>query len=446
MSVPACAPRSSDLSDCDLFVGIDVDKRSMAVTFVDHNVLKQSHKMPASAQNLLNHLSRHYPGRRAALAYEAGPTGYGLYDALNAAGLRCMVVAPQLVPQPRGARVKTNRIDSVRLATALRSADIESIRVPEGVYRDMRHLVSLRNQHARQVQSTMYRIKALLLMQGLQFPSAPAGSQWSRRVVGELRQLECSATLRFHLDSLLDSLQFARQQKLRAHQQIRRLLREHADLGDSVRYLRSIPGVGWVIAYNVLARVGDWRNLRNVRELGAFIGVVPCENSTGDRTERGNITRSGDAKLRSMLIEGAWAAIRKDAELREFFNRICKRHPRDRAAKVAIVAVARKLTHRMYAVLTERREYTAERPAKTDAASSASEQSVELTHKTDRLAASDPETTAGGQARSRGHACRFEEPRARGTGARLVGSHAIEGQGPAVNSAIGPAKMDNRST
>ena len=229
--------------------------------------------------------------------------------------------------------------------------------MPEGAYRDLRHLVSVRNQYAREVASSKYRIKALLLFEGLAFPDAPASSQWSSRVIAALRELACSAAVRFKLDCLLDSLRFAREQRIRAHKQIRRLLKEEVDLADSVRYLRSVPGVGWVIAYNVLARVGDWRGLRNVREIGAFFGLVPVEHSTGDRTDRGNITRAGDARVRSMLIEGAWSAIRKDEALRAFFRRVASRHPKDRAAKVAIVAVARKMTHRMFAVLTERREY-----------------------------------------------------------------------------------------
>ncbi len=107
----------------------------------------------------------------------------------------------------------------------------------------------------------------------------------------------------------------------------------------------------------MLARIGDWRNLKNVRELAGFIGLTPCEHSTGEDVNKGNITRMGDSYLRSILIEGAWAAIHKDPELAEFYQRVCNKHPQDRAARKAIVAVARKLTVRIYAVLTQRRVY-----------------------------------------------------------------------------------------
>ncbi len=94
-----------------------------------------------------------------------------------------------------------------------------------------------------------------------------------------------------------------------------------------------------------------------MRELAGFIGLTPRENSTGEEVRKGGITHSGDAYLRSILIEGAWSAITKDPELFEFYRQVYNRHPRDRAARKAIVAVARKLTTRIYAVLTERRLY-----------------------------------------------------------------------------------------
>ncbi|MFQ5947151.1 MAG: transposase, partial [Anaerolineae bacterium] len=122
-------------------------------------------------------------------------------------------------------------------------------------------------------------------------------------------------------------------------------------------YLTSIPGIGWIVASHLLSRIGDWRQLRHVRQLAAFLGLVSREHSTGEQIHRGSITRTGDARLRNKLIQGAWAAMQRDPELREFYWRIYRRHPRDEAARKAIVAVARKLTTRIYAVLKEQRPY-----------------------------------------------------------------------------------------
>jgi transposase len=111
-----------------------------------------------------------------------------------------------------------------------------------------------------------------------------------------------------------------------------------------------LPGIGWVVASQLVARMGARRELSNSRQLGGFLGVGPPEYSTGDRTDRGSIPHPGAPRLRSNLLQAAWAAIRQDSELREFYRSGYRRHPRDRAARVAIVAVARKLSVRISVV------------------------------------------------------------------------------------------------
>jgi len=333
--------------DFDVFVGMDVDKRSNAVTVQDGLGLGRSVKMQHSAEMLLSFMQNHYAGQRAAFVYEAGPTGFGLHDAISAAGYPCLVVAPSLVPSVRGKRVKTNRLDSVKLATLLRGGQLTGIRVPSTKYRELRELTALRNAQVDEV----------LLRNSLEFPEAPASSQWSRRVISSLRSMQCSTALRFKLDSLLDDLEWHQYSALRAQAALRGMLDGDTELSESMGYLMSIPGVGWIIASYTLARVGDWRLLGRSEEMGAFLGLVPSEDSTGEDTDRGSITKCGDPRLRSMLIQGAWTAIRKDPELRAFYDGIYRRHSRNTAARVAIVAVARKMAVRMHCVLRQRRAY-----------------------------------------------------------------------------------------
>src|SRR5262245_56208125 len=117
----------------------------------------------------------------------------------------------------------------------------------------------------------------------------------------------------------------------------------------------TIPGIGWIVASQLLARIGDWRELKNIRQLAGFLGLVPTENSTGNRTDRGSITHTGDGRLRSKLIQGSWSAIRQDGELREFFRSVCRTHPRDIASRVVIVARAPTLRVRISVVLMKQR-------------------------------------------------------------------------------------------
>ncbi|MCA1617553.1 MAG: transposase [Acidobacteria bacterium] len=132
----------------EIFSGLDVDKGSIAVTFSDHDRLLNSLRLPYSSEHLLNYVRKHFPQQRVAFVYEAGPTGFGLYDELTAEGHPCLVVAPSMVPTAPGQRVKTNRLDSRKLSVQLRGGELRSIHVPPRPYRELRHLVQLRDTRA----------------------------------------------------------------------------------------------------------------------------------------------------------------------------------------------------------------------------------------------------------------------------------------------------------
>ena len=344
-------------SNYDIFAGLDVDKRNIAMTFSDHKTLIKSQRLPYSSVQLLNYVRKHFPGQRVAFVYEAGPTGFGLYDDLTANHHTCLVVAPSMVPTAPGQRVKTNRIDSKKLSLGLRGGELRSIHVPSRSYRELRHLVQLRDTHVGQLTATKLRIKALLLCEGIPFPEAPPSSQWSARVVAELRVLPCTEEVHFKLDHLIGTLYFHFNSAAVVQKRIRRFCQNDPELRQSVSLLKSLPGIGWIVAAHAVARLGDWREIENVRSIAGFLGLVSSEHSTGDKVNRGSITRAGDSRLRNKLIQSAWVAIGKDPELRAFYRRIFERHPKKVAARKAIVAVARKLTTRMYAVLKQQRPY-----------------------------------------------------------------------------------------
>jgi transposase len=343
--------------DYDVFAGLDVDKKSISVTFSDHQGMMKSMRMPYSIEHLVHHVRKHYSEKKVAFAYEAGPTGYGLYDGLVAHQFRCLIVSPSMIPQAPGQRVKTNRIDSRKLSENLRGGQLRGIHVPTPVYRELRHLSQLRDVVVSEAVGMKQRIKSLLLMEGLQFPPAPAGSQWTFLVRKQLREIPCMAMVRFKLDRLLDSLEFIDNQIVKTSAEIRRFCRNDPEIFRCTGYLQSLPGIGWIVASQLIARIGDWRDLKNIRQLPAFLGLVPTENSTGERTERGSITRSGDPRLRSKMIQASWSAIRQDGELREFYRAVRKRNPPPEASRVAIVAVAHKLAVRAAVVLMKQRPY-----------------------------------------------------------------------------------------
>jgi len=341
--------------DYDVFAGLDVDKKSMSVVFADHQGAMRALRMAYRAEPLVNYVRKHFAGQRVAFAYEAGPTGFGLHDELVRQAYTCVVAAPSKVPRAPGERVKTNRLDSRKLAESLRGGQLQGIHVPPPIYRDLRHLVQLRDTHVRQLTASKLRIKSLLLYEGIPFPDPR--EKWTVRAMRELQTLPCSETVRFKLDDLLDTLHFHFQAAARATKQIRQHCLRDPQLQQSIDLLLSLPGIGWIVASHLVARLGDPQQIKNGKQIAGFLGIVSSEHSTGEKENRGEITRSGDSRLRNKLIQSAWTAIKKDPELRDFYRRIYQRHPKKVAARKAIVAVARKLTQRIYVVLKEQRPY-----------------------------------------------------------------------------------------
>lgn len=341
----------------ETFIGLDVDKNSYSYTVHDQSQIKKSKKMPSNPEHLYNYIQKHYNTKKVICAYEAGPTGFSLYDYLSQKDISCLITAPASIPKAPNERVKTNRIDSVKLTEHLVSGKLRPIRVPEGPYRELRDLVKIREVYARDRKASKQRIKALLLYANLYPSIKDAESNWSSSYIKELKQIPCSFAVRQRLDMLLEDLEYARKKLLTVHHTIKNFCLQHDQINQYMNYLRSIPGVGFTVAVNILGKIGDPEQLQNPRELAAFVGLTPKEKSTGDSINRGSITHMGDKNLRFLLVEAAWIAIRKDTQLEQFYHRIKnKNHPRA-ASKIAITAVARKLTQIIYRVLKDKRNY-----------------------------------------------------------------------------------------
>jgi transposase len=343
--------------DYDVFVGMDVDKRSIVLTQIDSLGSEKQTRMPYDSDILLKYTQNHLANKLIAFVYEAGPTGWGLYDDISEAGHQCLVVAPSSVPTAKGKRVRTNRLDSRKLALQLKGGSLEGVRVPSDDYRHLREFVTLRKMYMTEAAKSKQRIKALFLRHGLEFPGSTPGGYWSQKLIGNLKEYDCAAALKFKIVSLLNALEFSRYQATLAQSNMRQFIEANKEISDSVEYAMSLPGVGWIVATYAIARIGDWREMGRSDETASFFGLVQTEDSTGDSSDRGSITKAGDPVMRSLLIEASWTAINKDEELREFYQRIYKTHAKDKAARIAIVAVARKLATRLHCVLKERRRY-----------------------------------------------------------------------------------------
>lgn len=344
-------------NDYETFIGLDVDKNSFSFTVNDQFQMRKSKKIPSNPEHLYNYIQKHFDLKKVICAYEAGPTGFHLHDYLSAKDILCLITAPASIPTARNEKVKNNRIDSVKITDHLMSGKFKPIRVPQGAYRELRDLVKIRENYARDRKTAKQRIKALLLYSNLYPALKDPDANWSSNYINNLKQIDCSFAVRQRLDMLIEDLEYARRKLLSVHRTIKSFCRENDQINQYMHYLQSIPGIGFTIAVMLLGKIGDPEYLQNPRELAGFIGLTPREKSTGDSINRGSITHMGDKTLRFLLVEAAWVAIRKDTQLGQFYHRIRnKNHPKA-ASKIAVTAVARKLTQIIYRVLKEKREY-----------------------------------------------------------------------------------------
>ncbi len=341
----------------DVYIGNDVDKRSFVLNIRERYRQLMTKTIPAEPEQLYNFVRRQFSDRRVVIGYEAGPTGFGLYDYLIGHDMSCVLIPTASVRKPASDPVKTNRLDARKLSTMLAEGDFHPVRVPEGAYRELRNFVQIRERYAQLQRATKQRIKSLLLANSLHTACRDVEEHWSNPFLKRLKSIECTPAVRFRLDRLLEDLDYARRQLFRAIRELRLFCRDTADIKDHIHNLQTIPGVGIVTSTTLLARIGDPRHLQNLRELGAFCGLVAREKSTGNKVRRGSITHAGNGILRCLLVEASWRAIKKDTELSQFYGRIANRHHVLHAKQKAIVAVAHKMTLRVYRVLVERREY-----------------------------------------------------------------------------------------
>jgi transposase len=307
--------------------------------------------MPAEWAHLKSLLDR-YCHCEIHAVYEAGYFGYWLHDYLREYGASCIVTPPSLIPRASGNRVKTDRIDSASLAEKLSKADLKAVTVPTKEERGHREVIRRRNQLIRDRVAVQLRIKAELRQYNIPFPEIRG--RWTKQFVERLHCLDfkdrwLSESFGLLLEQLnhLNSL-IERQTKL---------IHELAKLDtyrERVRILKTIPGIGTLIAMEILVELLDVRRFEKAKCLAAYIGLTPSQYSSGQHVRMGRITRSGKSHLRGLLVEAAWILIAKDPAIGTKYKAL--KHS-GVGHKKAIVAIARKLAIRVRRVLLDGTPY-----------------------------------------------------------------------------------------
>ena len=326
------------------FIGLDVHAETIAVAIAEPTGEVRSvgviPNRPESIRKLVKKLG---PAEQLRVCYEAGPTGYVVYWQLAALGVACEVVAPTLVPVKPGDRVKTDRRDALKLARSYRAGDLTPVWVPDAAHEALRDLVRAREAAKKDQLRARHRLGKFLLRHGRRPPTAMKAwtrthLTWVKSAVHFEHAAQEATLLDYlhevdHVASRIERLERAIDAAVKtAPVRIRAV----------IEALQALRGIALVSAVTIVAEVGRLSRFVKPRQLMGYSGAVASEHSTGDRTRRGGITKTGNAHLRRIVIEAAWAYRHRPAvgpTLRK----------RQAALDDEVKAIAWKAQHRLHA-------------------------------------------------------------------------------------------------
>ena len=291
------------------FIGLDVHAETIAVAVAESSGEVRSlgviPNRPESIRRLIKKLG---PAKHLRICYEAGPTGYVVYWQLTKLGVRCEVVAPSLVPVKPGDRVKTDRRDALKLARSYRAGDLTAVWVPDAAHEALRDLVRAREVAKKDQLRARHRLGKFLLRHGRR-PPTPMKA-WTQAHLAWVK-----SAVRFdHAPQEATLLDYIHEVDHVAARIVRLETAIEAAIHDApvrmravIDALQALRGIAMVSAVTIAAEVGELSRFAKPRQLMGYSGAVASEDSSGPRTRRGGITKAGNAHLRRVVIEAAWA-------------------------------------------------------------------------------------------------------------------------------------------
>lgn len=287
------------------FVGMDVHKASISVALlapgneaaVEWKLDNRSTAIVKLARRL-----KEDSGGRVVVCYEAGPCGFALMRQLTSLGVPCKVIAPALIPQQAGNRVKTDKRDARKLAALFRAGLLTEVHAPTADQEAVRDLCRAREDAREDRLRARHRLGKFLLRHGVSYD----GKAWTRSHRAWLSSLDFAlAAAQATFDDYMRAVDAADERVKALDAKIEEVAAA-PPYREAVGILRCFRGIDTTSAMVLLSELGDVTRFESPRRLMAYLGVTPSEYSSGGKEKRGGITKTGNAFVRRILIEAAW--------------------------------------------------------------------------------------------------------------------------------------------
>jgi transposase len=291
------------------FLGLDVHAETIAVAVAEPDrEVRALGIIPNREESIRRLVKKLGPAEQLRACYEAGPTGYVLYGQLTSMGVQCEVIAPTLVPVKAGERVKTDRRDARKLAQSYRAGDLTPVWVPDEAHEALRDLVRAREAAKQDQLRAGHRLSKFLLRHGRR-PAAGI-KPWTLRYMDWVRQkvhFEQPAQEYTRLD-YVHEVEHSNDRVQRLEAAITEAVKlAPPEMQEVIQALQALRGIAQVSAVTIVSEWGQISRFAGARQLMGYRGAVASEDSSGKRVQRGAITKTGNAHLRRIVIEAAWA-------------------------------------------------------------------------------------------------------------------------------------------
>jgi transposase len=326
------------------FLGLDVHAETIAVAVAEPGgEVRSIGTIPNRLESIRKMIGKLGPVKELRACYEAGPTGYVLYWQLTTLGVECQVVAPTLVPVKAGDRVKTDRRDAEKLARCHRAGDLTAVWVPDAAHEALRDLVRAREAAKKDQLRNKRRLSKFLLRHGQRQPSGMKA--WTKQYLEWVKThvhfdqpaLEITLWDYFH------EIEHSAARIERLEKALDEAIRQApAQMRAVIEALQSLRGVAQLTAATIVSEIGSFSRFEPRRLMG-YSGLVASEHSSGGKIQRGSITKTGNAHLRRVIVEAAWAYQR-----RPLAGSYLLRRQRDLNLSEEVKEIARKAQHRLY--------------------------------------------------------------------------------------------------
>jgi transposase len=323
-----------------MYASLDLHKvYSQAVVMDTDGVVEREERIENSAENMEKFSDGLPPSTQVVI--ESSSTWYWVYQILSKKH-KVVLANPLKTKAIASAKLKTDKVDALKLANLLRGGYIAESYIPPRRTMELRELVRYRENLVRMRTNVKNRIHGYLLMNNVPIDAKP----FSKEFVQGLRKID-DLKVQGHL-RLLESID------AEVHEASRVISREAAD-DDGAKLLMTIPGVSFYSALLIVSEVGDVNRFPDSDSLVAYAGLVPSTHSSGGTTFHGRITKTGSPYLRWILGQCTRINIRNepDGRLALFYNRLARK----KGSQKAIVAATAKMLRIVFWMLRDRQPY-----------------------------------------------------------------------------------------